>query len=81
MGTANPGLETSNGSGCYKKYALKPVPQKLSGLVKDRVSGNRGLMPAPGVLIRLTEFTEIGVIVAGPRATKTMRPFTFDQVP
>ena len=81
MGTANPGLETSNGSGCYKKYALKPVPQKLSGLVKDRVSGNRGLMPAAGTLIQFTGFNQIGVIVVTARAIKAIRPFPFDEIP
>jgi hypothetical protein len=69
------------GSGGYEKYGPKPVPQRLSGLVKDGVSDKRGLMPAVGALIQLAGCNQIGVIVATARAVEPIRPFAFDEIP
>ena len=52
------------GSGGNQKDDPEPVPQRLSGLVKDAFGGQRGLMPTTLALIQSARFNEIDVIKA-----------------
>ena len=71
---------TACDSGGHKENGPKPVSERLSGLVKDRVGSHRGLMPTVGTLIVFARLNKIGALVAAARTVEAIRPFVFNEI-
>ena len=59
----------------------KPVPQRLSGLVKDGVGGHRRLMQTTLALIFPARWDEPRLIMATAGAAKPIGPLALDDIP
>jgi hypothetical protein len=71
----------TRGPGGHQKDGPKPVPQGLSGLVKDGIGGKGCLMTTTFALIEPSLLYDIGLMMATPGTPKTIRPFLSDQIP
>ena len=68
------------GAGGHQIDGPKPVPQGLSGLVKDGVGGHRGLMQTTFALIFPARGDKPGLIMVTPGAAKPIGPFALDHI-
>ena len=69
------------GSGGNKKNSPKPVSQRLPSSVKDGVGSDRSLMTTTRTLIQFAGFNEVDPIMTTTRVLKTVRLFSFNEIP
>jgi hypothetical protein len=71
----------AGGSGGHQIDCPEPVTKRFSGLMKDSIGADCGLMQTTLALILSARGDQIGLIMVTAGTAKTIRPFPFDEIP